>query len=177
MYKILEKIERFVDRIIPYLIILLLGILVIDIFYQETAEHYHTQIYAADVVIITFFFIDLAFKYNRVRDIPLFLRRYWLDILAVFPFFLFLRLFEEALLISERSALTLRNLLHAGLIVEEDLAAAQRAARASEVLAKEGRVVLFLEKIAPLRRMPRLFKAISFFEHPNKKKTLLHKKN
>ena len=170
MNRSLEKIEVFVDKVIPYLIILLLGILIIDLFYQDTAEKYHTPLYAADIIIIGFFILDLAFKYNRVRDVPLFVRKYWLDILAVFPFFLLLRVFEESLLISERSALTLRNLLHAGLIVEEDISSAEKAAKVSEILAKEGRVALFAEKLAPLRRMPRLLKAFDFFEKPKKKR-------
>ena len=99
-----------------------------------------------------------------------FLKLYWLDILAVFPFFLVLRLFEEVLLLSERSALTLRNLFHAGLILEEEA----QIARTAEVVAKEGRVVAFARFTRPLRRLPRFFKAISFYEHPGQKKTAYH---
>lgn len=176
-----EKVERFVDKAIPYLIVLLLGILILDIFYKETAAKYHAPILIVDFTILAFFAVDLIFKYLRVHNIPRFLRLYWLDILAVFPFFLLLRLFEEVLLISERSAITLRNLFHIGLVFEEEAAVvargAEEAAKTAEVLAKEGRLVALSEKLAFLRRVPRMFKAISFFEHPNQKKTLYHKKN
>ncbi|MBN2421519.1 hypothetical protein JXB27_04540 [Candidatus Woesearchaeota archaeon] len=174
-----EKVEHFVDRAIPYLIIVLFFIVILDVFYKEIAEHYHNVLFTADSIIISFFVADLTFKYNRVRDISRFVRTYWIDIAAVFPFFLLLRLFEEILLISERSALTLRNLFHAGIVLEEGVVASEQAARiarTSEVLAKEGRLVVFSERLAFLRRVPRLLKAFSFYEHPSQKKTLYHKK-
>lgn len=175
----MRDVEVFVDKAIPYLIIVLFFIVILDVFYKDIAEHYHSTIVTADLIIISFFVADLAFKYNRVRNIPKFLRTYWIDLLAVFPFFLLLRLFEEVLLISERSALTLRNLFHAGIVLEEEVLLgeeAARIARTSEVIAKEGRVVAFSEKLGFLRRVPRLFKAFSFYEHPKQKKTLYHKK-
>lgn len=171
-----EKPAKFVDKILPYLILVLLIIVVIDIFFQPIAIKYTVAILVIDVIIVAFFVADLVFKYLRVRNIPRFLRLYWLDILAVLPFFLLLRLFEELLLITEQSALTLRNLFHAGVILEEE-AAVQEAAQAAELLSKEGRIALLLERFAPLRRMPRLLKALSFYEHPSQKKTKYQKKN
>ena len=176
----LKKIELFVDKAIPYLLILLVGIVVIDIFFQEISQKYSTSILIIDSIVITFFAADLIFKYRRVRDIPRFLKLYWIDILAVLPFFLVLRLFEEVLLISENSISALRNIFHAGLILEEEVAVggeAARVLRTSELIAKEGRVALAAEKLGYLERAPRLLKAFSFFEHPAHKKTLYHKKN
>ncbi len=174
----LEKTEHFVDKAIPYLILVLFFIVIIDIFFRTVAETYHSVLFAFDSVIITFFVVDLAFKYNRVRNVPRFLRLYWLDILAVLPFLLLLRVFEEVLLISERSVSALRNLFHVGVVIEEEILAgqeAERLAKTSEVLAKEGRVGLISKWFQPLRRLPRLLKAISFFEHPSKRKILYHK--
>jgi len=165
-----EKSEHFVDKSIPYLIIILVGIVIIDIFYENISLKYQTTLLAMDGIVITFFVVDLVFKYNRVRDIPRFLKLYWLDILAVFPFFVLLRLFEEFLLISELSVTTLRNLFHAGLILEEEAV----TARTTEIVVKESRLRLVLKWFKPLRRAPRFLKAISYFEHPKHRKTLYH---
>ncbi len=177
MKRFLEKIEVFVDKLIPYLILLLIVVVVIDVFFKQTAASYHTELYVTDSVIITFFVIDLIFKYRRVHNIPKFLKLYWLDILAVFPFLLMLRVFEEILLISEGSVSTLRNLFHAGLVLEEEVTAETkltRAVKSSELIAKEGRVGLVAKWFRPIRRLPRLLKAVSFYEHPKQKKTLYH---
>ncbi len=174
MSKFFGKIERFVDKAIPYLIIILFGIVIVDVFYHETSLKYASTIFALDATIVTIFVIDLIFKYQRVRTIPMFLSLYWIDILAVFPFFLVLRLFEEILLLSESSISALRNLFHAGLIFEEQVIVGEEAARTAELIAKEGRLSLFVKWFRPLRRLPRLFKAFSFFEHPEHRKTLYH---
>jgi len=173
--KILDKIEVFVDKTIPYLIIVLLGIVIIDVFYHELSIRYANSLFTADSVIISFFAVDLIFKYQRVKNIPRFLRLYWIDIIAVFPFFLLLRLFEEILLLSERSITTLRSMFHAGLIFEEEVLVGGEAARTLEIVAKESRLSKFTPWLKPLRRLPRLMKAFSFFEHPKQKKTLYHK--
>lgn len=166
-----NKAAEFVDKSIPYLILVLVAIVVVDVFFKEFAHQYQVTILAIDVLIVGFFVVDLVFKYQRVRDIRNFLKLYWLDILAIFPFFLILRLFEEVLLLTEKSSLTLRNLFHAGLVLEEGAA---EAARTSEILVKEGRLATFQRFFKPFRRMPRFFKAMSFYEHPNQGKTLYH---
>ena len=172
----MEKLEWFVDKLIPYLIIVLFGIVIVDVFYHETSVKYHSTIFVLDAIIITVFVIDLLFKYQRVRNIPRFLRLYWIDILAVFPFFLALRLFEEILLLSESSISALRNLFHVGLIFEEQVLIGEETVKTAELIAKEGRISLVERLFRPLRRLPRLFKAFSFYEHPEHNKTLYHKK-
>lgn len=174
MAKFSEKLERFVDKTIPYLIVILFGIVIIDVFYHDLSLKYANIILALDAIIIAFFTTDLIFKYLRVRNIPRFLRLYWIDIIAVFPFFLALRLFEEILLLSESSISALRNVFHAGLIFEEEVLASQETIRTVELIAKEGRISLVARWFGPLRRIPRLFKAFSFFEHPEHT-TLYHK--
>jgi voltage-gated potassium channel len=105
----LHKIERIVDSTIPFFIVILLILILIEIFFNEAAEPYSAYIDWADRIIIGVFVIDLIFKYLRVRNIPKFFRHYWLDILAVFPFVLFFRIFQEAL-----SAFALEEVLSRG---------------------------------------------------------------
>jgi hypothetical protein len=207
MNKYLEKMELFVDKTIPYLLVLLVVLLLIEFFNIELAESYHTQIVFADYVIITFFVIDLIFKYNRVRDIPKFIKRYWLDILAVLPYVLILRLFTEPLLIYEQFVSGFNKLFHIGVVLEqtavaktveelakiaeaerlakisetekitrafESIAREESLAKTTELITKESRFTRLGRFIRPIARVPRLFKAISFYEHPRKKKTLYH---
>ena len=47
---IIKKIEHFTDRVIPYVLVLLTIILVIEFFFKHIAEIYHTQIIIADYV-------------------------------------------------------------------------------------------------------------------------------
>ena len=95
MHPLLKKLEHFTDRIIPYLLILLAIVLGIEFFFKDIAEKYYSLIFSVDITIIVFFSLDLIFKFNRVRKIKLFLKKYWLDIIAVFPFFLLFRVVEE----------------------------------------------------------------------------------
>ena len=77
------------------MLVLLLGVIIVEFFFKDLAYHYHTLILIADYIVIATFVADLAFKYMRTRDIPTWARKYWLDILAVFPFFLLERFFED----------------------------------------------------------------------------------
>jgi hypothetical protein len=153
----LHKIELFVDRIIPYLLVILLAIITIDIFFSEIYESYHVQIQIIDYIIIAFFIVDLSFKYARVRKIPEFLRKYWLEIIAVFPFFLVARIFEEiaGIFMASEEMATVQSVVHEG-------------TRAEEIAAKTGRSTRFARIIRPVARLPRFAKALHFFKKPKK---------
>ena len=99
MHPILKRLEHLTDRIIPYMLVVLAIILIAEFFFKDIAFVYHNIITTADLIIIFSFSLDLAFKFNRVRKVKLFLKKYWLDIIAVFPFFLFFRLVEEVFVI------------------------------------------------------------------------------
>ena len=87
------------------------------------------------------------FKYIRVRKVPLFVRKYWLDILAVFPFFLFFRVFEFAFGAWGQTA---QSILHEGLEIEKE---GSKVVREAEKFAKEGsRVAREAEKVGKLSR-------------------------
>ena len=157
MNKVLEKIEIFVDRSIPYLIGVLIVIVMVDLFNKELAEAYHTPIIAGDYTIITFFVVDLIFKYNRVRDVPKFVKMYWLDILAVFPFVLVLRLFTEPILIYEEIVNALKKFFHIGIVVEEVAATATKTAGELARIAEAER----LAKISETERVTKAFETIA----------------
>ncbi len=95
MREFLHKIEVFVDRSIPYVVVLLLFIIISDFFFKNFYHKYELFFSIGDYIVLVIFVADLAFKFNRVRQFKIFLKRYWLDIIAVFPFFLLFRVFEE----------------------------------------------------------------------------------
>ncbi|HII72463.1 TPA: hypothetical protein HA265_06935 [Candidatus Woesearchaeota archaeon] len=185
----LHKIEVIVDKLIVPMLLLLIVIIVLDLGFPVIAEHYHSYIVIGDTLVIIVFVFDLVFKYIRVRNIPLFIRKFWLDILAVFPFFLLFRVFEGFFGLLSRSfsegAQTVQSFLHTGLEVEkEGVKVAEvvskeggkvietttreiaRIAREAEKVGKVSRSARFARFIRPIFRLPRFIKALPFFEKP-----------
>lgn len=178
MHPALKKIEHLTDRVIPYLLVLLGVILTLEFGFKAKAEEYYTYIVVADIIIISFFSIDLIFKYNRVREFKPFIKKYWIDIIAVFPFFLLFRVVEEVLLffrISEEVSAG-QKFLHLGVeaekIVEEEKALSELSA-----LQKESRIFKEIEAgtqlsrtrmFARFFRLPRFIKVFPFYEKPIK---------
>ena len=123
------------------------------------------------------FIIDLIFKFNRVRQFKVFLRKYWLDIIAVFPFFLLFRVFEEVVSFFRISSELSRgqNIIHSGLEIER-LAKEETLLRELEEggkLFQEGEKLTRTEELTkivrPITRTPRMLEAVTFYEKPIKK--------
>ena len=85
---VFNKIEHYVDKSIPYLLGLLLIMIILELVYKTEAEKYSLYIDIIDYFIIFVFVIDLAFKYNRTRNVKKFLKTYWIEIIAILPFYL-----------------------------------------------------------------------------------------
>jgi len=169
MHPLLKKLEHFTDRIIPYLLILLAVVLGIEFFFKDIAEKYYSLIFSVDITIIVFFSLDLIFKFNRVRKIKLFLKKYWLDIIAVFPFFLLFRVVEEVFAIFRISTELGegQKFFHIGLETEK-LAKEEKALRELAELQKETELTR-TRLFARFFRLPRLTKVFPFYEKPIKK--------
>jgi hypothetical protein len=174
MKRWLHKIEIWVDRLIPYMLVVLAGIIIIEIFFHDIAEHHHTIILIGDSIVISVFVLDLIFKYIRIRNIPRFLKKSWLDIIAVFPFFLFFRAAEffigaVSIGIGE-TASTVQTILHEGLEVEKEgakiLEAIEKEGARSARLTRSSRFTRFLRVFA---RGPRFLKAVPFYAKPTGK--------
>jgi len=148
-----HKLEVIVDRVIPYMLVLLLVIIVLEIFFADLVKPYHYLIEIADALVILTFAVDLYFKYMRVRNIPRFLKKYWLDIIAIFPFFLIFRLVEEIILFStaaQEGFLTGQKVLHEGVEAEKV------GSKVVEVASREGaKIVKEAEIVAKFSRTGR----------------------
>jgi hypothetical protein len=88
--------EHAVNRSIPLLVILLAAVLILDnpLWKIYDLDRYETAMIIFSVTIFFFFFCDLVFKWKKVRNIGKFVRLYWIDILAVFPFYLGFRAYS-----------------------------------------------------------------------------------
>jgi len=172
MKRWIHKIEKVVDHIIPYMLLLLLVIIILEIFFKEFVEHHHLHPYilVADYIVIAVFVADLIFKWIRIRNVPKFLKRCWLDILAVFPFFLFFRAFEAMAGVGAgltETSSAIQKVLHEGVEIEKE------GAKVLEVIEKEGaragkvtRSARFTKFFRIGTRMPRFLKAIPFYAKP-----------
>jgi len=180
MKRWMHKIEVIVDKAIAPCLVLLLAVIVLELGMHDFVVEHGLQIYIdiADIIIITIFVLDLVFKYLRTRHIPLFLKKYWMDILAVFPFFLMFRFYELTIGVFSpaltEGAEAAQRILHEGVEVERE---GVKIAREVEAVVKEGEKVVKVERSArfarflrPLFRSPRFFKAASrtqkFYEKP-----------
>ena len=150
--KALKWIENFTDSIIPFLLVLL-GIMIIlenPLLTLVHLENYEPWITLIDYVIVAFFVIDLIFKWFKVKGILSFLKMYWLDIIAVFPFFLIFRLYIRLSTLVRIGAeiREAQQVVHEAVLIRE-----AHLIREAEI-AKELRL---LKEMRPVLRVVRLF--------------------
>jgi hypothetical protein len=163
------KTEKLIDILIPISLLILLIIIVTEIFFHHTAEEYHHAIIIIDYCIIGVFSADLFFKYMRVRNIKKFVRTNWLDIIAVFPFFLIFRFLEPFLFIFsefQKETKTAQLIFHESLEVSKSTS---KIVREVEGVGKVSRARYMVGAFRAIGRAPRFLKAAPFFEHPTTK--------
>ena len=168
----IDKMETLVDKTVPYALVLLMIIIAIEVFFKDFAHQYHSYLIAMDYAVISVFVVDLGFKYIHSRTNTGFVKKNWLDIIAVFPFIIMFRVFEELILLAriERGVGEAQAVLHTGVGIEKEVSKAARLEK--EVLAgsKFSRTAKFARELRIISRFPRLAKAVSFYEHPNHRK-------
>lgn len=166
MRKMWHKLELFIDWIIPYSLVVLFILVAAELILPDAVDPYDFYVSVLDYLIIAIFVADLVFKYIKVRKIPLFLRKYWLDILAVFPFFLMFRIFEGIYVAVGTSQLIKQPqaILHGGIELFEKEGV--RLIRVAEKAGTASRTRLALRFIRPIQRLPRFLKIFPYFERP-----------
>ena len=153
MKRWLHKIEVFADRSIPYALVLLLFLIIGEVFFTDKFEPFSIYISIIDTLIIIIFIVDLGFKYARTRNVPKFLKKYWIEIIAIFPAFLVVRIVEEFIIIA--------NLEESFILSQEALEVEARAGT------RASRLHYFSRFVMPLARLPRFLKAFKFYERPS----------
>lgn len=174
MKPLLHKIEVIVDKIIPYLVLILLILIIGEFTHYKLVEENENIILIIDYVIVLFFIIDLSFKYYRVRNAKIFIKKYWIDIIAVFPFFLLFRLVEEVVIffrISSELAES-QKILHTGVEIgriSREISEEQRILREIQEATRLERISIIARIIRPLERVPRIWRMLHFYERPYKR--------
>ena len=152
----LRVIERTIDLSIPILMILLAIVLILDnpFWTLIDLEHYEPQITYFDTTVISIFVVDLIFKWFHVRKALPFLRMYWIDIIAVFPFYLFFRAF---IFLSEFAAAgrEAQEALHEAILVRESrlLREAEFAQKAERTIKESRPLVRAIRSISRFLRL------------------------
>ncbi|QQG38852.1 MAG: hypothetical protein HYS32_00050 [Candidatus Woesearchaeota archaeon] len=129
----LIAIEKIIDRSIPYLVIALALVIVGD--FTLDLNKYEPWITYFDWFILIVFLVDLSFKWTHTKKVVKFVKLYWIDLLAVFPFYLlfrFINIFGELVQFTEQG----QKILHETALLTEGV-----AIKEGEVIAKEGKVV------------------------------------
>ena len=132
------RIEKINRKLIPLALLLLLGIIIFELFIHSENETVIFWVKVADVAVITIFVIDLLFLAKRARSGKIFLREYWLDILAVFPFSLAFSAVENiyrSFAVTERLVVG-QAIVHESLETEKLLAKSGRFAKYGRILAR-----------------------------------------
>ena len=92
LHRILHAVEWFIDKATIYVLIVLTLVLIADFTLDLTA--YDRYLVWFDVFIVVFFLLDLVFKYAHTMSTLRFVRLYWLEIVAVLPFYYLFRFFS-----------------------------------------------------------------------------------
>lgn len=163
-----EHLEHWVDKLIPFLIVALMALIIIEFKFKDFAHHYEHQIHLADQIIIGFFVVDLIIKYTRVRHVPMFLKHFWVDVLAVFPFYLAFRMFETILGLSRAVVAQTQTIVHESMEVQKQATRVGKQITKASKAARAARMARIARLVRVFQRIPRLLKGLHYFEKPSR---------
>ena len=149
MHPFWEKVEHYNAKLIPFALVLLLGIIIFELFIHIENHTVELMVKIADALVITVFIIDLLFLAKKAKSVKFFFKHYWLDILAVFPFVIFFRVLESAY----KVALATERLTLGQAILHETV----EASKSTKLLAKSGKVVRIGARLLRVVTKSRLF--------------------
>lgn len=95
MHPFFEKVKKANARLIPYVLIALLILIVLELAYHTENYAYNLILRIIDYLIIAIFTIDLIFIAKKCKTARYFFKNYFLDLLAVFPFGLLFYVINE----------------------------------------------------------------------------------
>ena len=153
-----DKLHHWTDRMVGPALIVILIVILTEIFLPDIAHKYHTAIVIADYSAILIFVVDLGFKFKRASEWEGFVKKYWLEIIAIMPGFIIFRVLDTFFVIT-RSAELSQDAIHLATRSERLAAIA-----GSGEITRAARI----ERLTKgLTRSPRLAKAFSFYDEPS----------
>lgn len=166
-----ESVEHYNAKLIPFAIVVLLFVIIVELFFHEFAEHHHLLISILDYLVIAVFVVDLIFLAIHARSIKFFFKNYWLDLLAVFPFALIFTFINRIYY----TFVAVRELSTSQAILHETL----EAKKAAAVLAKSSALTESTKVVKSVRLITRVIRVVSksrLFTHVHYKHHLAKRK-
>ena len=160
----LHKLEVLVDQLIPPLLAALAIVIVGELAFSHQFTLYRHYADWFDGFIVLVFTADLIFKYLRIRKMPEFVKKYWMEIIATIPFFLLFRVMEF---------FRVSDALEAGQAFAHEGAAAAKIEKEAAMILNEvkrtsevTRTARIVNTFRAITRFPRLLRAAPFHEKP-----------
>lgn len=161
-----EKVEHYNAKLITPALIILLGIIIYELFLHVENHTIELIIKLADAFVISVFVIDLIFLAHKAKSVKFFFKKYWLDIIAVFPFVLFFNLVNSLY----RAVITTERLVLGQAILHETV----EAGRGAKTLAESGKFARGIRIVARSLRVITKSRLFTKVHHERRKK---HTKN
>ncbi len=162
-----NKVEHYNGKLILPCIGLLLIIIVMEVFIHPTDERIKLAIKIADMFVISVFVIDLIFLYKRAHEQghnwKFFIRKYWLDILAVLPFGLIAEgIGKTAIAVTAAEKVTLgQGVVHESLELSKAASKTEKIAKVAREIKIGARVARVISKSEEVQRFKR--KIVKYF--------------
>ncbi len=145
MHPFLEKIEHYNAKLITPALIVLLGVIIYELFLHVENHTIELIVKIADALVITIFVIDLIFLAHKAKSVKFFFKKYWLDVIAVFPFVLFFNLVNSIY----RAAIATERIVLGQAILHETV----EASRGARAFAESGKFVRWIRIVARVIRV------------------------
>ncbi len=156
-----NKVERYNSKLIPFCIAILLVIIILEVFVHPEDEQIKLMLKFADIIVISIFIIDLLFLYKRAHeqghDNKFFIKKYWLDILAVLPFGLMVQgIGRTAIAVTAAEQVTLgQGVVHESIELGKAASKTEKLAKIAREVKVGVRVTRVISKSINLRRFKR----------------------
>ncbi|PIN74216.1 hypothetical protein COV20_01215 [Candidatus Woesearchaeota archaeon CG10_big_fil_rev_8_21_14_0_10_45_16] len=180
MHPFWKKVEKINSKLIPYALLLLLGIIFYELAHIFKWTHYEnhtleTAITVLDGFIISIFIIDLIFLAIDAKTIKEFFKRYWLDIVAVFPFVLLFTILSRlySFIFRAGEIAVGQAILHESLEASKGAKEIAKSGRLARVLRIAARSLRFVSKGKNIEKRKTGLK----IKNPNKRDHQKKKKN
>lgn len=86
MVNVSKRVESAINACVPFFIVALLLMLVVELAFSEMSHTVHSFFFWLEWgLIIPILYVELAIHYSHCKDARQFFRKYWLHILAVLP--------------------------------------------------------------------------------------------
>lgn len=160
----MQRLERIIDRAVPWLILVLVPLIVAEFFVDPTSL-FGAVIDVFDWFVISVLALDLVFKFRHATSFSGFFKGHWLEVVSLLPVFVVLRVFEELRLVVDAGG-AVQEVAGEVVSVEQEAAKASRSASRTRSVS---RLNLFRRLARPIARLPRFSKAAHFYMHPDER--------